>query len=275
MPHLSSLAASRPRWTPPSGSRLRGALPALLLLAVATAAAPLAAAERPGPRELTWEVPATGVQNLRLAAGNGQVEVVPSSDGVVRVRLRAELKRWSDDEPWRRIAAWFLTSEHEEDAELMAALALEHERRGGTLELGLRPGGRTRTNRVNETWRLELPPGARAEVELGSGDVVVEGIAGGVEVRLGAGDVRVSAPSGDLDVTVDVGDIDVRLGSLSTREVELTADVGDTRLWVAGNRVEHAREPGPGNHTSLRGSGQYAVRARVTVGDVAVRVGGA
>ena len=267
---------SSPRTSPASPRRGAHALrPALLLVLVALAAAPLAAAERPGPRVLTWEAPAAGVEALRLEAGNGRVEVVPSADDQVRVRLRAELKRWSDDEPWRRIASWFLTSKHGEDAALMQALALEHERRGDALELGLRPGGRTRTNRVDETWRVEVPPGRRVVVELGAGDVVVTGIAGGVEVRLGAGDVRVDAPAGDLDVAVKVGDVDVRLGSLSTREVVLVADVGDTRLWVGGNRIVHGREPGPGNRTALRGSGRWAVNARVSVGDVAVRVGGA
>jgi hypothetical protein len=268
-PRLAFVGCVAPR----RGGAARGLLPVLVLLAAG--ASSLSAAERSGPRTLTWEAPTTGVEELRLEAGNGRVEVVATPGDAVRVSLRAELKRWSDDEPWRRMVSWFLTSAHKEDAALMSALALEHEQEGGALSLGLRPRGRTRTNRVAETWRVELPAGKRAVVRLDSGDVTVTGVAGGVEVRLGAGDVVVRAPQGDLDVTVGVGDIDVRLASLSTRDVVLEAQVGDTELWVAGNRVRHAREPGPGNHTSLRGSGRFDVRANVSVGDVAVRIGGA
>jgi hypothetical protein len=261
-----------------AGNALRGrrrGQPICCAILVALAAAPVHAAARPAPRELTWEAPAAGLATLTLDAGNGEVEVVGVAADRVRVSVRADLRRWSDDEPWRRAIGWFLRSDYEEDAALMKALRLDPERTTDELALRLAPGGRTRTNRVAERWRVEVPVGARVAVRLDSGDVTIRGVTGGVRVRLGAGDASVLAPEGDLDVEVAVGKVDITFGSSSTREVELASQVGDTKLWVAGNRIEHPREPGPGNRTSLHGSGRYRVEASVSVGDVVVRIGDA
>jgi hypothetical protein len=244
-----------------------------LLAAGALALLPSTAAARPAARTLSWQAPAAGLAAVHLDAGNGIVEVTATGGDEVRVSVVTRLRRWSDDEPWRRIAGWFLTSAYDEDEALMAGLELVHRRTAGALELGLDPGGRVRTNRIEEVWRVEVPAGQRVAVRLDGGDVTVRGVAGGVRVRLGAGDLRVAVPEGDLDLAVAVGDIEASLAAASTRRVELSADVGDTTLWVAGNRIEHPREPGPGNRTSLRGRGRFTVEARVDVGEVTVRVG--
>jgi hypothetical protein len=246
------------------------------LVAATVAAAlitPLQAAS-PTPPVLQWSAPATGVVEVVVEAGNGEVTVVPSADDQVRVEVRTRLKRWSDDEPWRRLAGWFLSSRYEEDEALLASLRIDHRRSGDLLELTLLPRGRTRTNRVEESWRVEVPATAKVDVQLDSGDLEVTGVGGGVRAELGAGDLLVRVPQGDLDLRVGVGEIEASLASRSTARVALESTVGDARLWVGGSRIEHAREPGPGNHVSLSGSGRYAVRASVDVGDVSVRVGG-
>jgi hypothetical protein len=119
---------------------------------------------------------------------------------------------------------------------------------------------------------VTLPPDLALHLALDSGDVAVRGMAGGVRLRLGAGDARVQAPAGDLDLQVAVGDLDATLASPSLGEVHLASSVGDTRLWMHGGWVDQPREPGPGNHIALHGTGQFSVHAAVEVGDVEVRL---
>ena len=250
---------------------LRQSLAAAALLVATVTSSP---AQQSGlaPRELSLNAPAEGIERVIVDAGKGNVQVVASSRPDVAAHVGVRLRRWSGSERWRSVVRWFLTSAYDQDAKLLEAVAIDAHRDGTTLVLTLTPHGDTRTDRIAESWTIELPEAVALKVGLDAGDIQVQGVGGGVHLRLGAGDASVAVPGGSLDLAIEVGDLIASIGSRSLGEVRLASTVGDARLYVHGARFEHESEAGPGDHVAMHGSGRDSVRAEVTVGDVEVKV---
>ncbi len=110
---------------------------------------------------------------------------------------------------------------------------------------------------------LRLADGSRVLVDVEVGDVLVDGVAGGVAVTSGAGDVDVRRAGGAVDVRSGMGDVGVA-GRVSSGR--LSTGLGDVRLRSSTVPDEVVVEAGVGDVlVDLPGTGTY---------DVSVEAGG-
>lgn len=257
--------------------RRRHLASALLIILLAPIPAPLSAAEDDtradaGPRALAWEGAPEGVTRIRLRAGSGAARIRAVDGEEIRIRLRLAKGRWTDDEPWRGILAWFSRSDFENDDLLERAVELQVQQRGSVLEVNPLPHGRSRESRIAEYWELDVPRHSAIEIAMDAAEIEVSGVEGGVELDLGHGEAVVDVPRGPLDLEVTVGELDARFREGDFGPLSLASRVGDTRLWLNGSRVRYPGPPGPGSRIAIDGDGPDALRLRVEVGDATLRV---
>ena len=225
-----------------------------------------------GPRQLTWQGAAAGIQRLEIRAGNGTAKVRAIEGDEIRVRVSLRPKRNLDGKTFRRAFRWFLASGYDDADQLSQAVDLQVKRRNGELVIQPLPHGRSRKSAIVETWEIDVPMRLGLQVHMDSAEIEVSGLEGGVVLRLGHGEAKVDVPRGDLDLEVTVGNIEAQLRQTDLGELRLASEVGDTRLWLDGRRVKHPKPPGPGSHIKIEGDGPDEVHVRVTVGDAKLTV---
>ena len=225
-----------------------------------------------GPRQLTWEGTAAGIERIEISAGNGTATVRAVDGDQIRVRVSLKPKRDLDPKSLRRTFRWFLSSGYEDAEQLTEAVELQVKRRSNVLVIQPLPHGPTRKDVLVEAWEVEVPRRLAMKLAMDSAEVVIDGIEGGVRLRLGHGKAEVDVPRGDLDLEVTVGNIDAQLHNADLGQLRLASEVGDTKLWLDGRRIKHPKPPGPGNHIKIEGNGPDEVRVRVTVGDARLTV---
>lgn len=147
--------------------------------------------------------------------------------------------------------------------------------------------------RCDVSWRIVLPERASLTAEVFSGDVDVDGLAGGVEIEVDVGGVDLADVSGALDVTVDLGDVGVArftgtratvavdagdvvfLAEAAPEAIDVTTDVGDVDVTVPEGKYALDAASGLGEVRVLGveagGEGDPPLRARTGLGDVTVR----
>ncbi len=241
--------------------------------------------------EITLSHTGAGVTRLLVASRRGDVRLARSPDRTVRVTSRRQV--WAHDE-----------------ADAAAALPRVEVRltpRGSDLLLAVEPAsGAPRHLRYRVDLTVQVPEGIGAEVDLKSGDVNVEDLAGDLTVRIKSGDlsvgphrgrVRAEIKSGDvrlqeaedLDLHVLSGDVDVKQvrgaaelrvtsGDISLEEVrgavDLTAHSGDVRLGIYGSSSVRAKTISGDmsvNVASLAAGARVALEA--VAGDLSVTMG--
>ncbi len=252
------------------GAGLSARILFLGLLFLVGASLPAAAASRVIERDL----PAAGIESLRLQGGNGSLRVTAGDGERLGIRVELSPKRWTDTKPLRSIRSWFLSSSYDKDEDLMAAIRLDLEPLSeGRLSVGLTPAGSGRKDRVSEEWTLVVPARLAVRARMDYAEIEIAGVAGGIDIGAGAGSIEVDVPRGDLRVELTVGDVEVRNGSGSVGDVELRSVVGSTRLVLNGMRLEYPDPPGPGSEISVAAEGEDTVRIAVEVGDIAAEIG--
>lgn len=223
----------------------------------------LAAASNTGraslDRELSADVPAAGVEIVRLIGHDGEVAIEVGDTEHIRIRVHIKSKRKG-----------LMRSSSRGDAYVEDA-RLETSMRGGRLQVEL-SGGRGREE-VTETWTVVVPARLAVEVRMAAARIAIVGVAGGVGVKLGTGDLKVDVPRGAIDADVTVGNVEVNTRTDSHGEVDLRSRVGDTDLWLDGSRIDYPNPPGPGSRVSIRGSGRDRIKVSVMVGDADLRLG--
>ncbi len=122
-------------------------------------------------------------------------------------------------------------------------------------------------------WTVTLPRGLAVEARVGSGDITVEGVAGGVIARADAGDLRVRASDGEVHANTGVGDVELDYIGNEHGGLSAETNVGSIELTVNGRKLSHRGAPGSGDELRLDGSAANVIRVTVNVGDIAIRVG--
>jgi hypothetical protein len=178
---------------------------------------------------------------------DGRLEVRPSADETIRVRVR-------------------LTGGCGADGEVRA---LRSAGSGPGLELRIQPSTK---DRCDEVWEVELPARLALRASFDRADAVVDGVAGGVDTELGNGTLRMSVPGGSLRARVEKGDVIVVTGAVSHGPVRLASTVGEVHLSIDGAELRHARPPGAGDWLEIEGSGPDHIDLRSTVGSVRLEV---
>lgn len=207
-------------------------LPVVALLLVATS--PALAEERETVRTIRQTFAATGIERLELDLPVGEARILGEERGDIQVvfELRCEPER-------------------KRCADVARGVTLVSSTHGGRLTLDLR--GFDDGPRKNLVLRgvVRVPAGADTRVEMGVGELEIEGLVGDVEAELG------------------VGEMNLRLPFDAVRAVSLEAGIGETNLHLPTGQHTEERSHFVGGETDWRqGDGSSAIDAEVGVGEV-------
>lgn len=186
----------------------------------------------------------TPVETVLLDAGSGDVEL-RAVEGLDGARVVEDV-RWSVEPPTVQVSL----------------VGTELQIRS---ECHIRPAIR---QVCDVDLRVEVPAPARVYGEVGSGDLVLRDVSGGVDLLVGSGDVGLDGVSGAVRLDLGSGDL---LGSdLRSAELEAVAGSGDMDLaWVQAPAQVWA-EAGSGDVDLVLPQGSYALTAHSDSGDVSV-----
>lgn len=182
--------------------------------------------------------PIPAAHRVHLEFPVGELKVVPSDEPRVRFELRVRCTGASD----------------ERCEELANRLILDSTDENGTLHLELHKYPKWRNHGMKLMGELRVPRSLAVHIEMGVGDLDIEGI------------------EGDLDVDLGVGDADVRASRTRVGSVSVEAGIGDASIRGAGTNVSRSSFIGSTASWSGGGSGRSDVRLHVGVGDATVRL---
>ena len=205
-------------------------LTALLVLA----AAPLRAAVLETEPHI---FPVTAKHRVHIEFPVGELRILPSVESHVRFDLKVRCRR----------------SAGGRCEELANRLVLESHDEGGTLHLKLDKYPKWHHTGLTVIGELHVPRALALRVEMGVGELAIEGL------------------EGDLDVDLGVGDADIRMARARASHVSVEAGVGEAAIRGGGTSTESRGFIG--SHAMWSGgSGRSSVRLHVGVGDAAVRL---
>ncbi len=203
-------------------------------------AAGLATANASFATELATEphvFPVTAKHRVHLEFPVGELRVIPSDEARVRFDLRVRCKGRSDDRC----------------EELANRLVLESDDTGGTLHLKLEKYPKWHTKGLTVIGELHVPRALAVDVEMGVGELDIEGL------------------EGDLDVNLGVGEADIRVPRMRANHVSVEAGVGEASIRGGGTNTRTSGFVGS-HATWTGGEGRASVRLHVGVGEAAVRL---
>ena len=174
---------------------------------------------------------------IRLNFPVGELKVVPGEASQVRFELRVRCRSGSP-----------------EHCESMAnRLELNSEDRDGVLRLSLDHYPKWHSRGFNVIATLRVPRSLPLEVDMGVGQLGIEGLDGDIEVDLG------------------VGEADIHASRTRASHVSVDAGIGDASIRGGGSNT--SRRGFIGSHASWsEGSGRSSVRLHVGVGEGTVRL---
>jgi hypothetical protein len=181
--------------------------------------------------------PVTSKHRVEIEFPVGALRVVPTDESKVRFDIRVTCRGRSE----------------ERCQEMADRLTLDSHDSGGTLHLKLDHYPKWRSNGFKLAGELRVPRSLALRVDMGVGELVIEGL------------------EGDLDVDLGVGEADVRAPRSGARRVEVEAGIGDASIRGAGSSIETSRFVGA-RATWSRGDGRSDVRLHVGVGEATVRL---
>ena len=207
----------------------------VLLLAVAALAGAAHAGEK--TREITRTIALEGDRILRIDLSVGEFRIEGGDTQEVRIDLRVEC-RWGDDDDCDRLLDKVdletRTSERRQYIELVS----------------------------DSSWRK-----TKLEIE---GDFRVPRTVA-LEVDMGVGELEIEGVTADVSADLGVGELSIRIPAAAVRSVGLDAGVGEAKLLGAGTHVEGRRSMLVGSEVFWdEGEGEARVRAEVGVGEATV-----
>lgn len=198
-------------------------LPAAFALALAAAVlAPAAAVADTTVRTLERDLPAEGIDSVVFHGQVGEVQVVGTSGDTIEIEVELRCDR-RDDRKCEQSAA---------------KVDLEVRRSGERVKVEVEDWPRI-GGRLSIRARLKVPRDRAVEIDMGVGEVSVEGIEADVEVDTGVGEVTVEGPEsafGSVNLDTGVGEVELELGG---RTVEGSGFVGGHLSWRDGPGEAH------------------------------------
>ncbi|MDX1455294.1 MAG: hypothetical protein R3217_07570 [Gammaproteobacteria bacterium] len=227
-------------------------LAALILL-------PASALADPEPRTFNATVPASNLDSIELDANVGSV-FIEGGDGdqvIIEVVLKA-------NDSWH--------SSDEDAARRIQAAELHKEVHGKTLRLSLDYRNSGNGESLNEEWTIKMPASLRGIYELNVGEMEIIGMAADIEAEVNVGELDIRSLKGDIKAEVNVGEIDIESATASPGDMDLSVNIGDTRLRINGERIEGDRSGWVGADTKHDAGGDDDIEAEVNVGEIRVEV---
>jgi hypothetical protein len=228
---------------------MRKSIVAFLLIATC----PLAV-QAESERTLTESMPAQGIDRVRIESGVGDVDIHATDTERIEVAVILTARRGGIFSSMKKA---------ERDVE---EAALSSELVGNRLYLEV--DSTTGDERFEEQWSVELPADTEVELEIGLGDVAVDGLERVLEVELGVGNVVVLDAAGELLIEVGVGDVDIQGEARRFGDVSASGGVGDAKIKVSGERI--TSEGFVGHSAAWQGDGPGRIEVEIGVGEAAI-----
>ncbi|HEV2111505.1 MAG TPA: hypothetical protein VGT99_09140 [Gammaproteobacteria bacterium] len=146
---------------------------------------------------LTADIPAAGVERVTLAAGSGEMQIKPSGDDAVHVRL--ELRQNERSILW--VYHW-MSGTTARDLE-GATLVLDRREASLSLRLGY-PGGASHDD-VQQKWLVQVPSHLAVGASQQAGELRIQGMQAGVTAQLRYGDLEILGSRGPLHAGITAG----------------------------------------------------------------------
>lgn len=215
-----------------------------------------------GPRTLSVDLPAAGLDTLALQVGVGEMRVTASSDDEVHaeVTLRPKEREFLGFLHWSGGTARDI-----------ASAAIQQQRKDRRLTLSLDFGDRDRDN-IKQEWVVQVPARLKLDSVMNVGEMDIAGVAGGVGAKLDVGELEIDVPKGSIDADVNVGEIRAKSGSGHPGRIQLASNIGDATLLLHGAQTGVHEHGGLGNQVSMDGDGPDRMDLRLNIGEVTLRV---
>jgi hypothetical protein len=181
--------------------------------------------------------PVTKSHRVHIEFPVGELRVLPSDEANVRFELRVKCNGRST----------------ERCEEFANRLVLDSENNNGELRLKLHKYPKWGSHVPTVMGELHVPRALSLEVEMGVGELDVDGIEGDLEVDLGVGEAKVRSVklrSGSVSVQAGVGEATIEGGGIRTSG---RGFIGSSRSWTGG-------------------PGRSSVRLHVGVGEASVKL---
>ena len=213
-------------------------------------------AQAAGPRTITRNLSAAGIEVLDLDSGIGDVEI-RAIEGIDEIHIEIILT------PRR---GGLFSSKRKAEQEVEAA-SLSTKTKGNRLSMQITPQADD-DRRFEENWSIEAPAGINLEVNHGVGDLDIRGGIASIEVDSGVGDVFVEVAEGDITIDLGVGKAVVKAPAAAYASAEGAGGVGDARLTVLGEKISSGGFVG--HAASWEGKGKDHIEVSVGVGDAVI-----
>lgn len=187
-------------------------------------------------RSLEFSQPASGINEVVIETGVGEIEVIGDSGSTItaNVEIEADIKGW-----------WGSSRTDLRDYEIEGYV------NGHSLRLRLTPRNR-HSKGFSENWQVRLPSAMAVTLEHGVGEVTVENVMGDLELEVGVGEVNVDGSFKDFST--------------------ITAECGVGEVTI---RTPEGREDGEGfigHEARVKGPGRSVLSVETGVGDVVIRL---
>ena len=182
-------------------------------------------------KRMTHEIDASSFDTLQLEMSVGEMDIEFYDGDVIELDIQLEADR-----------SWLTFRRRSVDN-----VELEQLPSGSRLYLGI-----DRDN-IEQTWKARIPAKLALEIEVGVGDVGIEGL------------------ENDLNLDVGVGAAKVEVPTENYHTVAVTAGVGDAMIRGFSGGADNERHALVGANAYYNGDGEYEIRIEVGVGDAQVR----
>ncbi len=208
----------------------------MVFLIAAIALAPAAQAGSKA-REISRTFALEADKVLRLDLSVGEIRIEGADIDKVEAELRIEC-RWGNDEDCDR---------------LLEKVDLDSRSTSRRQIIEIVSDSSWRKTKLEIEGDFRVPRGVTLEVDMGVGELTIEGV------------------TADLSADLGVGELSIRMPAAAVRSVGLDAGVGEAKLLGAGTHVEARRSMLVGSEVFWdEGEGEARVRADVGVGEVTV-----
>lgn len=233
--------------------------PAESVYAPAQGPAPLA-----GPRTLTADIATAGLARLALKVGVGEVHVTPSADDKLHVQVTLRQKE--------REFMWFFHWASQGTAQDIAAAALKQQQQDKQLSLSLDYPSGQNPDDLKQEWDVQVPARLALDADMKVGELTIEGVAGGVAAKLNVGELSIDTPKGSISADVNVGEIRAKSGTARHGKIDLSSNIGETVVTIAGKNAGSHEHGGLGNSVDLDGDGPDTMHLSINIGEASLRI---
>jgi len=225
-----------------------------------------------GQTRLTADSPAAGIESLAVNGAAGEMRIVPSPDDNVHVRLTLEQQQHN--------FLWLFYWMSGDTTRDLAAAVLKEDRHGSSLAVSLAyPSGGTHSD-VKEKWTVSVPAKLLVDAELQEGELVIEGMQGGVKSHLDAGETVIQDTLGGVQASVTYGRLHMVTDDTKPGIITVSSGHGLAAMVWNGKYYGPPEEHGFMSHIHLlgntlaeRGGGNDNIDLSVHFGEVDLRIG--